>query len=59
MTAKEIKQLRKDRGLTQQQLASELGVAISTVYLWEKGKTSPKGPALKLLTMLQEKAEKS
>lgn len=32
-----LKQLRKERGLTQQQLASDLGIAQPTIYKYEKG----------------------
>lgn len=32
---KTIKELRKEKGLTQQQLADELGVALRTIQGWE------------------------
>ena len=59
MNAKEIKSLRKKLDWTQRQLSTELDVAMSTIYRWESGESEPKGPALKLLTMLKEKAEKN
>ena len=36
-----IKQLRKERDLTQEQLAEYLNVSISAVSQWESGKTLP------------------
>lgn len=35
------KEIRKRVGMTAQEVATKLGVAISTVYSWESGKTSP------------------
>lgn len=37
-----LEQLRKDKGLSQAELAKELGVDQSTVCLWEKEKTFPR-----------------
>lgn len=53
MTPEEIKALRKKRGWTQQQLAAEIGVALSSVARWEspKGKP-PKGAASRTLQRL-------
>ena len=36
-----IKELRKERGYTQERLANELGVTRSAVAMWEAGKTFP------------------
>lgn len=44
-----IKQYRKKKGLTQAQLANELGVAISTVGMWELGERNPNVFMLKKL----------
>ena len=41
-----VKDLRRDLGLTQEQLARELGVAFCTVNQWENGRRSPQ-PFLK------------
>ena len=53
MTQEEIKELRKKRGWTQQRLATEVGVAVSSVTRWESrdGKP-PKGAALHALQHL-------
>lgn len=53
MTPKEIKALRKKRGWTQQQLAAEVGVAVSSVARWESPKGNPpKGAASRTLQRL-------
>ena len=42
-----IRRLREDFGLTQEELASNLGVSPQTVWGWENGKFSPKGKRLR------------
>lgn len=37
-----VKQLRKRHQLSQTALARMVGVGLNTVYLWEKGQTSPR-----------------
>ena len=39
--AENIKQLRKQRALTQEQLAEALGVTVGAVYKWENGRSFP------------------
>ena len=41
MTGKNIKKLRKTRGLTQAELARELGITRSSVNAWEMGVSMP------------------
>ena len=41
MFSKELKRLRKKRGLTQQELADELKLAKSTISMYENGKREP------------------
>lgn len=41
MTASEIRQLRARLGLTQQELASKLQVALATVASWEQARKRP------------------
>ena len=36
-----IRRLRKEAGLTQEQLAEAMGVTTGAVYKWEAGKASP------------------
>ena len=35
------KKIRKDVGMTAQEVATKIGVSISTLFSWESGKTSP------------------
>ena len=35
------KSIRKSVGMTAQEVATKIGVSISTVFSWESGKTSP------------------
>lgn len=37
----QIRLLRFNRGMTQQQLAQYLGAAVTTIARWEEGKTDP------------------
>lgn len=41
MTGSEVKTLRVGLGMTQEDLAHELGVTVSTVNRWENGHTRP------------------
>ena len=49
MTPMEIKQTRKDLGLSQTKFAERLGISYATVNRWERGRTKPKGIFLKAL----------
>ena len=49
MFAQKIKQLRVDRGLSQQYLADQLKVQQQTVYKWERGLAYPNIETLKAL----------
>ena len=46
-----IKQLRKQKGLTQKEMAEAVGVGVSTVAMWESGKRTP---SFKLLNDLSD-----
>ena len=41
MLDENIKRFRKERGLTQEQLAEALGVTVGAVYKWEAGRSTP------------------
>ena len=58
MTADEIRTLRTRLGLTQEQLAANLGVSWATVQRWEKGKTKPSPLAEARLRELFERIER-
>ena len=44
-----IKNLRKSKGITQEQLADSIGVSLMTVRRWEWGNTAPNSNMLKKL----------
>jgi DNA-binding transcriptional regulator YiaG len=48
--------LRRRLGLTQQQLADELGVRQQTVSEWETGAYQPRGASARLLGIVAERA---
>ena len=47
-----LKQLRKERHMTQADLANVLGVAKGTVAMWEMGKRNPSFEALEQLSIV-------
>ncbi len=49
LIGKLIREYRKLMGLTQKQLAAELGVAYLTINRWENGHVTPSSMAMKLL----------
>jgi len=51
----EIKQLRERLGLTQEQLAHQLGVTVKTVNRWERGRSKPSPMARRLLIDLNRR----
>ena len=58
MTPKQIIKLRKDLGVTQEQLAKMIGAFRETVARWETGQNKPRGANLKALKELQVKVKK-
>lgn len=55
MTGKEIKRLRKELKMTQQQLADRLGVARITIIRWEANSKKPSSLAERELARLANK----
>jgi len=51
-SARHVLRARTSLGLSQSQLAREMGVDQTTVSLWESGRSIPRGPAKKLLCQL-------
>lgn len=45
----EIKAIRDDFGLTQEQFAALMGISVRTLRNWEQGRRTPEGPARVLL----------
>ena len=50
ITAERIKQLRKKKGVSQAELAEQIGVKTNTVSTWERGTRKPDFEALNLLS---------
>lgn len=51
-----IQALRRHLGLTQNQMAEELGTRQQTISEWETGMYQPRGASAKLLTIIAERA---
>jgi len=49
--------LRRHLGLTQQELADELGTRQQTISEWERGLYRPRGASARLLTLVAERAD--
>ena len=54
--ARLVKALRDKRGLTQEQLAHEIGVSFSTVNVWENGHRRPQPYLAKRLLEMADEA---
>ena len=55
----EIRQIRRDAGMTQAVFAYYMGVSKKTVEAWEGGRTHPTGPVFRLLNILKKQNEES
>lgn len=55
--AEGIHALRRHLGLTQQQIADELGTRQQTISEWETGMYRPRGTSSTLLTIIAERAD--
>lgn len=58
VTPERIRKLREALGLTQKEMAEELGITRVTIARWETGTAKPKGLYLKALQGLADKARK-
>src|SRR3970282_835280 len=54
--AEGVRALRRHLGLSQQQMAAELGTRQQTVSEWETGLYRPRGASARLLTLIAERA---
>lgn len=52
MFAENLKSLRRIHGLTQAQLASEIGTSQGAIYFWEKGINTPSFAYLKKMSII-------
>jgi putative transcriptional regulator len=55
LSAAEIRAIREESGLSAMVFARHLWVLPSQFKRWESGQTTPKGSALKLLTLVKNK----
>ncbi|MBI2886817.1 MAG: helix-turn-helix transcriptional regulator [Chloroflexi bacterium] len=55
-SAATVRALRDHLGLTQEELAQELGTRQQTISEWERGIYQPRGAAATLLTLVAERA---
>lgn len=53
-TAKEIKAIRNNAGMTQNLFAKYMGVSVKTVEAWEAGRYHPEGAACRLLALTKK-----
>lgn len=53
-TANEIKDIRKNAGMTQVLFAKYLGVSVKTVEAWEAGRNQPNGTACRMLSITKK-----
>jgi len=53
----EIRELRKNYGLSQDKFASLMGISVATLRNWEQGRRKPEGPARVLLMVAAKHPE--
>lgn len=53
----DVKKIRAETQLKQNEFASLLGVSTALVQSWETARRTPNGPALKLLTILEKQPQ--
>ena len=56
ISAKDIQKLRSRFQLTQEEFAVKVGVTLSTIHRWEKGKSKPSKLAILKLTELKKQS---
>lgn len=52
-TSLEVKEIRKNTGMSQKLFASYIGVSTKTVEAWEAGTNHPSGAASRILSMME------
>ncbi|MCP4220350.1 MAG: helix-turn-helix domain-containing protein [bacterium] len=50
----DVKEVRKQIGMTQKDFALSFGISLGTLRHWERGDRKPKGPALVLLNLVRK-----
>lgn len=55
--AQQVRALRQHLGLTQEQMAAEMGTRQQTISEWETGLYQPRGTSVRLLTLIAERED--
>jgi putative transcriptional regulator len=53
--ARQVRALRQHLGLTQEQMAAEMGTRQQTISEWETGQYQPRGTSVRLLALIAER----
>ena len=53
----EVRQIRENLSVSQDDFAALMGVSVNTVQNWEQGRRTPTGPARVLLTIVQHQPD--
>jgi putative transcriptional regulator len=53
--AQQVRALRQHLGLTQEQMAAEMGTRQQTISEWETGRYQPRGTSARLLVLIAER----
>jgi putative transcriptional regulator len=53
----DVKRVRSNLGMSQNEFASAFGISVSTLRHWERGDRVPHGPALVLLNIVEKEPE--
>ncbi len=53
----DVKEIRTQVGMSQNEFASAFGISVSTLRHWERGDRRPQGPALVLLNVIAKEPE--
>ena len=56
-TPLDVKNIRANIGMTQNEFASAFGISVSTLRHWERGDRTPQGPALVLLIVVAKEPQ--
>lgn len=56
-TPLDVKRVRAQVGMSQNEFASAFGISVSTLRHWERGDRKPQGPALVLLNVVAKEPE--
>jgi len=55
--AQQVRALRQHLGLTQEQMAAEMGTRQQTISEWETGRYQPRGTSARLLVLIAERGD--